>query len=425
MNVVLSTPIHEAEDALLACIINTKTGMMSASNAGITSSDFSNDQAQIIFEHCVRLSESDRSIDSITLSSELESGGKLDLIGGQGVVERLLHVHHDPDLVSEYAGIIKDRSIRRSLRDVAERIVTEIEVEPEIKNVIETTENLVFNIGDSLDSFSHRGVSSSELIQIYNTSRKDTERIPYPIGALNTECVGRTRGSLSIWAGYSSDGKSIMGMQSAVSACMLGYSVGYFSLEMTEEELLYRLLSMLTGIDSQRIELGDIDLEEQGTVNNALLEVADWNLKIYADPGITPGEIRSRQMREKFDLIVIDYLQRFPFNDWQEIARMTKSFKNLALSSKCCVDLLSQVNVPEYRPGKNPYPLPTMNSLFGGKALTHEANNIIFIHASRDQETNWGKNGFGQIVLAKARGGRSGVSVPVRFDAKRVMWSEL
>jgi replicative DNA helicase len=107
---------------------------------------------------------------------------------------------------------------------------------------------------------------ASELVELYLNKRDDIDRIVYPFQALNRVSKGRDRGSLTVWGGYSSDGKSIIGMQSALAAAQAGYSVGYFSLEMTEEELLYRLLSMHTGIPKQRIEDEELDILEMGSV---------------------------------------------------------------------------------------------------------------------------------------------------------------
>jgi hypothetical protein len=131
-------------------------------------------------------------------------------------------------------------------------------------------------------------------------------------------------------------------------------------------------------------------------------------------------------MREKFDLIVVDYLQRFTYIDFMEIPRIAKQFKNIALTTKCCVDLLSQLTPAQVAVGQNPFPPPNMNSIYGGKATAHEANNLLFVWAHRkmDEYGKWQRTGTGQIISAKQRGGKGEMEFDVNFDQDRIMWME-
>lgn len=417
----------EAEENLLAACLESPAALMVVVGSGLRPEDFNGPGNEWLYRTIRNMFDRGQAVDKTTLTAQLEAGGKLDLIGGAGVIERLDELAVNHHNASEYADIVRDRSIRRELFDSTEKIVNLCHSEPDARKLLSSSENLLYRVSDKLSGGSAKGMTSEQLMDLYRNRKQAVERIPYPFEGLNMRTKGRERGSLTVWGGYSSDGKSIIGMQNAIAAAKAGYRVGYFSLEMTEEELLYRLLAMETGINKSLIEEGVLDLEQSEELEDAARILSKLPLVTYHDPEYTPAEIRSIQMREKFDLIVIDYLQRFHFMDWQEIPRMAKQFKNIALGTKCCVDVLSQLTPAQVNPGANPFPVPHMNSLYGGKATGHEANNVLFIWAHRfKDETSgrWERTGTGEIISAKQRGGQGEFSFSVELDRDRVMWME-
>jgi replicative DNA helicase len=417
----------EAEESLLASCLGSPAALMSVVGSGLRPEDFNGPGNEWLYRTIRGMFDRGQAVDRTTLLAQLDASGKLDLIGGEGVIERLVSLDVNIHNATEYARIVKDRAIRRELFDSTEQIVGLCHSEPDVRKLLSSSENLLYRVSDKLGGGSAKGITSEQLMDMYRNRKAAVERIPYPFASLNDATKGRERGALTVWGGYSSDGKSIIGMQNAISAAQAGYSVGYFSLEMTEEELLYRLLAMYTGISMSKIQDGELDLEESEELEDAARAMSKLGFVTYHDPEYTPAEIRSIQMREKFDLIVIDYLQRFHFTDFQEIPRTAKQFKNIALSTKCCVDLLSQLTPAQVNPGQNPFPVPHMNSLYGGKATGHEANNVLFIwaHRYRDEYSGkWLRSGTGEVISAKQRGGQGEFSFGVEFDKNRVMWCE-
>lgn len=416
----------DAEERVLAACLESPTALMSVVGSGLRPEDFGSPSHELLYRTMRDMLERGQSVDDVTLSTYLDSSGKLDLVGGQPIVNRLATLGVNVHGASDYADIVRDRSVRRSLFDATEQIVQLLHTEPDPRRMIASAENHVFRVSDQLRGGGTKGMSSRELVDLYRNRRAAVEKIPYPFDSLNRKVRGRERGSLTLWGGYSSDGKSVIGMQSTLHAAKHGYSVGFFSLEMTEEELLYRLLAMETGISMQKIQDGNTDLDDCKELEKAAHAISKLDITTYHDPEYTPAEIRSIQMREKNDLIVIDYLQRFHFTDWQEIPRIAKQFKNVALSTRCCVDLLSQLTPAQITPGRNPFPVPNMNSWYGGKATGHEANNAMFIWGHREQgaDGKWERTGTGEIISVKQRGGQGEFSFPVNFDSNRVMWSE-
>lgn len=418
----------DAEEALLSAMLSNHTAVLSTLQQGLRREDFGYDVNGTIFASICRVVDEGKQVDPITVQAEIEASGKLELIGGKHTLMRIVDLVGDPNRASEYTQIVKDRSLRRSMRAACEKIMHDLHNDSDIKRVINTAEDQVYRVGELMQGTGTSGLSGSEMMQMWRSRSVDRALIPYFYRSLNKVNHGRRPGFLTIWAGYTSDGKSIAAIQEAMNACGFGHRVALYSLEMTDDEIMCRLLSQLTGIEPSRIELNDTDYEEGLVIDRAVEHVGRWDLHVYADPAYTPADIRARQMRERSDLVIIDYLQRFDFTEWSQIPRIAKQFKNLALSTRSCVDLLSQLTPPQERgPSANPFPMPNENMLYGGKATGHEANAVLFVWSSRerDEETGvWQRAGVGEMVVGKFRGGKSGFSVPIYFDENHVGWFE-
>ena len=415
-----------AEEHLLGACLGSGTALVAVSGSGLKPEDFSGVSHEILFRAMLEVSEKGQDVNLTTVTAHLEAGDKLGLVGGLGSLERLNELGELSYAANDYADIVKDRSIRRKMFDAAQGIVNTIYHEQDVRKMLSDCEREVYRVSDAMGGGATKGMSAADLVDLYKNRRAKPERIPYPFHTLNKETSGRERGSLTVWGGYSSDGKTIIGMQSLIAAAQAGYTVGYFSLEMTEEELLYHMLSMMTGVPKSVIEEGSCNLVTEDIVSEAARKLSELPITTFHDPEYTPTEIRGIQMREKFDLIVVDYLQRFTYIDFMEIPRIAKQFKNIALTTKCCVDLLSQLTPAQVAVGQNPFPPPNMNSIYGGKATAHEANNLLFVWAHRkmDEYGKWQRTGTGQIISAKQRGGKGEMEFDVNFDQDRIMWME-
>lgn len=415
----------QVEEALLACCLESTASLIGAVGSGLKPEDFGSPTHEIIFRSLRNMFDKGQQVDKHTLCSYLDGTNKLELIGGEKVIERLEEIDFNSHLSQTYVEIVKDRSIRRDLFDATEKIVKELYKEEDVRSLITSAENYIYRVSDKINGGSMKGVPAADLVELYRTRSGVTEKIPYHYETLNRRLGGRERGALSIWGGYTSDGKTIQGQQSAIHAAANGYNVGYFTLEMTEEEMLFRMLSSMTGVNYKKIQESNLNIEEAEKLEDAAFKISKLPITTYHDPSYTPEEIKSIQMRERYDLIVVDYLQRFDFTDYAQIPRIAKKFKNIALSTKCCIDLLSQLTPPAIKPGDNPFPRPSNNNLYGGKATAHEANNIFFIWAHRFfSEGGWNRTGTGEVIVSKARGGTGEFSFGVEFDSSRVVWEE-
>lgn len=422
--IVLADP--HAEEQLIGVLLAERGAPITAIGMGLTRDDFAWDINATVFGAIQTITDGGGIADLTTTTSYLDSSGYLDVIGGRAYIEKVCSSDYDPLLLSQYVSIIKDRSMRRRINDATSEIVNVLHSEPEGKAVIDRVQKSLWRAVDPYLSTAYTGISSHDLKSIYLAMGGGVDRIPYAYRTLNAVNKGRTRGSLTITGGYTSDGKSTIGQIEAMNAASLGFKTAFFGLEMTDEEMLMRMLTMRTGIPTYKLEKHSLDSDETLVVEQAFDEISKWPLTMYCDPDMSPADIRAIQMRERYDLSVIDYLQRFQFTEFRELVSITKDFKNLALSTKTCIDLLSQCTPKPIAPGDNPFMKPDNNSLYGGKAIAHEGNNVHYIWAERqpDEHGSWQRTGGGQLYVAKARGGRADWSVAVAWDEDTLTWRE-
>lgn len=415
-----------AENALLSCMINLRLATSVAVSMGLQRSDYAWEVNALIHDAIMRVFERGEAVDQTVLLAELSSAGQLTTVGGEAVINQIAASPHSLEMLSSYVNIVRDRAVRRRIMHAFERGTTTLHREPDLKKAIEDVQS---NLHRSIDSYmdaAFNGIDAGSLKNVYELARENTEYMPFPFEGANRNVRGRARGTLTIIGGYSSDGKSTVALSSVVTCARAGLKTAFICLEMTQEQITLRLLSFLTGISTQVLE-EELDMDQQLQVDQAFAEIAGWDMTLYCDPSMTVQDIRNVQMSEKYDYICIDYLQRFDFTDWSQVPRMAKQLKNIALSTNCAIDLLSQLTPKEIKVGGNPFTRPDNHSLYGGKATAHEADNILFIWATRilgEDGVTWKRTGMGLLICTKFRGNQTEWQVPMRFNGRRVAWEE-
>lgn len=417
----------DAENALLSCLINVRMGPVTAMSMGLTRRDFAWEANALIYDAVERIVERGSSVDLTVLTEELAKADHLSLMGGAAVVEALAAAPSDPNMITEYVNIVRDRSMRRRIMQGFEQGTSILLTEPDGKVAVEAVQDTIYRAFDSYLHSAFSGIGPNELRNGWRVNKGGNEYVPYPYESMNEKSIGRALGTLSIWGGYPSDGKSTMGLKSLITSASHGIKSALISLEMTQEQITERLLSYMTGIETLRLQKNDLTLEDEQLIEEAFKVMDSWDFTLYCDPSITVPDLRSIQQRERYKYIGIDYLQRFDFVDYSQVPRMAKQLKNLALSTLCAIDLLSQVNPKQTSPGANPFTKPDNLSLYGGKATAHEADNIFFIWSERtlDQNEFWSRTGSGLLICTKGRQGIPEYTMPMRFDPQRVVWEEL
>lgn len=416
----------ETENRLIACLINVRMGPASALALGLNRDDYGWEVNALIHDAISRITERGHAVDQTVLCEELAGSDHLDAIGGEAVINSLAASPHDPNLLPQYVEIIRDRAMRRRVMAGFETGAQILLSEPDGKVAVELVQDNMFRAFDRYLQSAYSGMTPSDLRTTFNLTGGIARTIPYPYEFMNDYGIGREVGTLNIWAGYPSDGKSTMAIRSTVVACVAGEKSALVSLEMTAAQLTMRFLCYLTGINSTRIQKGELDDDEKGALQAAFDTMESWDLTIYCDPSMTVADLRAIQMRERYTYICIDYLQRFDFVTYDQVPRMARQLKNLALSTMCAIDLLSQINPGETRARQNPFTKPDNLKLYGGKATAHEADNVFFIWGMRDQDDHggWQRNGYGILMCTKGRQGIPEYEERMVFIPSRVTWEQ-
>jgi len=208
-----------------------------------------------------------------------------------------------------------------------------------------------------------------------------------------------------------------------------GKTVGIFSLEMSAEQLVQRLLSMETGVDSHRLRMGLIDDSEWDQISRAFGRLAEANVYIDDTPGISIMEVRSKARRlyaeRGLDLIIIDYLQllsgRRTENRVQEISEISRSLKGLARELNIPVLALSQLSrAVESRTDHR----PMLSDLRESGSIEQDADIVMFIYREEVYDKETEKKGLAEVIVAKHRNGPTG-TVNLRFFERTARFADL
>ena len=413
----------ESEEGLLSVLLCEEAAIRVAHSLHLTHAHFAYERNVELFNAILSVFNSGKRVTMDNVLQALEADDEMALY-----VRSLEKVYLKAESVTYYTSILKDRAARRRLSEYLTNMSKMVHTEPDIDTVLESAKRGVYRSVDAYISNAFHGMKVGDFAkQDFNLAERKNV-VPFSFPQVNKINRGRTEGSLTIWGAYTSDGKSSVAITEAIHAAKLGKKVGLVSLEMTDEEVRDKLISQISGVQLSAVDGTQvISIEDSALVDKAYDDLKKYNIILYCDPSIEPSDVESIQRREEFDLIIVDYLQRFEYREYRDIARTAKLFKNLALSTKCCIDLYSQVSPPDTKRGGNPFTKPNNNSLFGGKGASHEANNILYIWAERTQDEHDGwtkKTGAGLLSVSKMRMGKAGYDVPIRFDDKIIKWVE-
>ncbi|ADV33440.1 replicative DNA helicase [Candidatus Blochmanniella vafra str. BVAF] len=393
----------------------------------ITSNDFYNPAHRIIFSEIQRLLEINKPIDLITLSESLEIRGKLELVGGFGYLAELSKNVPSVSNIHEYAHIIKERSITRSVITTAHRIA-DAGYNTKGRNsdeLLDFVESLVFEIAHhkhhdnkhlkSIDYILSDAVSYIE--KSCRNARFGITGISSGYRDLDKKTDGLHQSDLIVIAARPSMGKTAFAMNLCEHVAMNEIKpVLIFSLEMPGDQIVMRMLSSLSRVDYMNIRTGKLNHEDRIRIVSTI-ELLLEKRNIYIDDSsyLTPSDVRSRSRRlfkehDGLSLIMIDYLQlmRVPSlsnNRTLEISEVSRSLKSLAKELKVPVIAISQLNRSlEQRVDKH----PINSDLRESGAIEQDADLILFIYRDELYHENSDMKGIAEIILGKQRNGPVG-----------------
>ncbi len=414
----------EAERSILGAILLDNLSYNQAAEH-LKPEDFSLDSHRRIYTRMVDLAESSRPIDMITLVEELDRRKELEAIGDVGYVSGLLDGVPDRPSIEHYIKIVRDKALLRGLihvanaaiarasdqSDLAEEVLNDAEAaimqlsEKRIGRGFLGVQEIVKESFGSVDALLQRGQRITGLATHYTD--------------LDEMTSGLQRADLVIIAGRPSMGKTAFAMNIAENAAIEDQKVvGMFSLEMSREALLLRLLCSRARVDSHKMRTGSLWRDDMTKVVRAMDELAHAPIFIDDTPGIVLSEMRAKarrlkQSQGKLDLLIVDYLQlmsgggRRYENRTQEVSAISRGLKGLAKELNVPVIALSQLSrAPESRGGDH---RPQLADLRESGSIEQDADVVAFIFREEVyKQDDPDLQGKAELIIAKQRNGPTG-----------------
>ncbi|KXZ40735.1 replicative DNA helicase [Alkalithermobacter thermoalcaliphilus JW-YL-7 = DSM 7308] len=417
----------DAEQSVLGAILLDKDAMVLVSEV-IVSDDFYKDAHKEIYDAMLYLYSKSEPIDLITLTEELKRRNTLDIVGGISYITSLSTIVPTSSNVKYYVDIVKEKSILRKLIKSSQEILELGYSESEnIESILEKAEKSVFSISQEKTSDNLKPINEvlmdtyDMLEELYKNKGKITG-ITTGFTDLDRKTNGLQRTDLILIAARPAMGKTAFSLNVAQNAALKGNaSVAIFSLEMSKEQLIQRILSAQANIELNKIKNGTLNEQEWPKLIEAMGVLSKLNIYIDDTPGITIRELRSKcrklKIEKGLDLVLIDYLQLMEGDSksesrQQEISKISRSLKILAKELDCPVIALSQLSrAPELRSDHR----PILSDLRESGAIEQDADIVMFLYRDEYYHPDSEKKNIGEVIIAKHRHGETGTVELVWF----------
>jgi replicative DNA helicase len=419
---------EDAEHAVLSAMLMDGDAALRAIEV-VDDTMFYREGNRRIFRAMVSLQERGDVIDPLTLSEQLARSGELQSSGGKDYIAFLVDAVPTSANVEYHARIVREKALRRRLIEVSTAIVSEaFDSSAPAGELIDAAEHKIFEVNQSRGNEGFTRIKellfpTMERLEELRTSGESITGVSSGFKDLDELTAGFQKSDLVIVAARPSMGKTAFVLNIAQNAALdANVPVAFFSLEMSKEQLVQRLLTSEGRVDAQRLRKGKLHDDEfirLGRAAGTLMHAPIW---IDDTPGITLLEMRSKARRLKIDndigLIVVDYLQLMQGpsgteSRQQEISYISRSLKGLARELKVPVLALSQLSrAPEQRTGDNKR--PQLSDLRESGAIEQDADLVMFIYRQEMYEGPVDKDGNSlegraEIIVGKQRNGPTGL----------------
>ena len=412
---------REAEQSVIGSMIMDKDAILTAMEM-LISEDFYYKQYGILFDTMIELYSKGLPVDLVTLQNKLKEKDVPAEIASLEFVRDLLNAVPTSANVKYYAQIVKDNSMRRKLIKLNEEIENECYMGKEsVETVMDITEKKVFDLlstrGGGGDYVPIRQVVMNALEKIENAAKTSGTVTGIPTGFIDLDyrTAGLQPSDLILIAARPSMGKTAFVLNIAQYVAFHEHMcTAIFSLEMSKEQLVNRLLAMESHVDSQNMRTGNLKDEDWTKLVEGADIIGRSNLIIDDTPGISISELRSKCRKYKLEhnlgIIMIDYLQLMSGSGHsdsrqQEISDISRSLKALAREISVPVIALSQLSrAVEQRPDHR----PMLSDLRESGAIEQDADMVMFIYRDDYYHKDTEKKGIAEIIIAKQRNGPIG-----------------
>ncbi len=382
----------EAEQSLLGALLIDKDAILRISELLRPANFYRLEQHGQIYSAITELYDRREPVDLVTLTQELKKKGVYDKVGGSAYLTTLINTVPTAAHVEYYAKIIKEHALRRNLISEATRLIERaFDDSSSVDDLLQSAETAIFSLSqdhvkrDFIPIKDALAESFDRLDELQKSSGK-LRGVPTGFRDLDSKLAGLQDSNLIILAARPGQGKTGLTLNIAQNVAVKeGLPVGFFSLEMSQEELVDRLLVAQADIDSWKLKTGRLDEKDYDRLSLAMGELAEAPLFIDDTPGLTISEIRTKarrlQMEHGLKLIIVDYLQlvrgRNLENRVQEVSEISQYLKNLARELKVPVLAISQLNRSVEARGTRK---PQLADLRESGAIEQDADVVMFLY---------------------------------------------
>ncbi|MBN1549547.1 replicative DNA helicase [Candidatus Babeliales bacterium] len=412
----------EAEKAVLGAILLDDQTLSSVSDF-LLAQDFYSAPHRIVYETILELAEKFNRVDLVTLQDELKKKDQLEAIGGSSYLLSLQDEIPSAGMIESHARIIKEKSVLRDLIGSAVDIITTCydQQDKAIEAVLDNAEKTIFNISHKRanQSFTQLNIWLKRTFQHINeikTHAHGITGVPSGFAKLDHLTSGFQKSDLIVVAGRPSMGKTGIALNAAINAARHDFTVGFFSLEMSAEQLTLRLLSSESGIPHHNIRNATITSDEWLTLTNVASSLASRKIFIDDTAMLNVMELRAKARKLKAEhglqLLIVDYLQllRAPGrheNRHQEVSEISRALKALAKELAIPVIALSQLSrAVDSRMDKR----PMLSDLRESGAIEQDADLIMFLYRDVVYHPETDNPALAELIIGKQRNGPTGTA---------------
>lgn len=410
----------EAEQSVIGSMLIDKTSIAQAVEV-LKSEDFYRDSHKTIFNSILDLYQQDTAVDMITLIENLRSTERLEKSGGITYITEICNSIASTANLQHYIKIVKEKSLLRKLiRASTEIIEDSYNKQDQVESVLDSAESKIFNIAENkstsdfepMSSVLERGFAEIERLFI---NKGQVTGVPSGFPELDGKTSGFQKGDMILIAARPSMGKTTFALNLAQYAALrAGKNVAVFSLEMSKEQLAYKLLCSEANVDMLKLRTGNLEDKDWESIAKASGPLAGAKIFIDDTPGISVMEMRSKCRRLKIeyggiDMIVVDYLQLMTGsnseNRQQEVSEISRSIKALAKEMACPVIALSQLSrAPEQRSDHR----PMLSDLRESGSIEQDADLVMFLYRDEYYNKETEDRNVAECIIAKQRNGPTG-----------------
>lgn len=410
----------EAEQSVLGSMIIDKASIAQAVEV-LNSEDFYRDSHKVIFSAIVELFQKDVPIDLVTLIEHLRASEKLDAAGGITYITQISDSVPTTAHLQSYIKIVEEKSMLRKLIRTSTSVIEDCYArQNEVEKVLDSAEKKIFEIAEKRSTSDFEPINAIlergfvEIERLFNNKGQVTG-VESGFRDLDAKTSGFQKGDMILVAARPSMGKTTFALNLCEHAALkAGKSVVIFSLEMSKEQLAYKLLCSQAGVDMLKLRTGNLDDKDWENIAKAAGPLAAAKMYIDDTAGVTVMEMRSKcrriKMEHGIDLIMIDYLQLMSGSSGtesrqQEVSEISRSIKALAKEMQCPVIALSQLSrAPEQRADHR----PMLSDLRESGSIEQDADLVMFLYRDEYYNKDSEDKGIGECIIAKQRNGPVG-----------------